>query len=192
MPSIDMQIAPCGTVAASSQGALPQRQANGNNCSRRATAPMSYYIFRTDKAKLPFRNICQVAMQSNDMHSAPCCTVPASSQGALPQNKQMATAAAGARLHQCHTTYSERIERMCHSGMFLKLQCKALTCTAPLVAQLLLANKGNPLKQANGNNYSRRATAPMSYCIFSTDSAKLPLRNISQVAMQSIDMNSDP
>jgi hypothetical protein len=85
-------------------------------------------------------------MQGIDMHSASCGTVAASSQGALPQNKQMATIAAGVRLHQCHTTYLERIERICHSGMFLKLQCKALTCTAPLVAQLLLADKGQSLK----------------------------------------------
>jgi hypothetical protein len=49
--------------------------------------------------------VSQVVMQSIDMHKAPCGTVAASSQGALPRNMQMATIAAGVRLHQCHETY---------------------------------------------------------------------------------------
>jgi hypothetical protein len=112
------------------------KQANGNNCSRHLTAPKSNTIFSTDGPKLPLKNISQVARQSIDMHSAPCGTVAASSQGALHKNKPMATIAGGVRLHQCHITYLERIERNCHSGIFVKLQCKALTCTAPPMAQL--------------------------------------------------------
>jgi hypothetical protein len=85
-------------------------------------------------------------MQGIDMLCASFGTVAASSLGALLQNKQMEIIVAGVRLHQCHITYLERIERNCHSGMFLNLECKALTCTVPHVAQLQLAHRGHCLK----------------------------------------------
>jgi hypothetical protein len=81
---------------------------------------MSYDTFLTDSAKLPLRSISQFAMQSIDMHSAPCATVAAAlTQGATLQNKTMTIVAAGVRLHQCHITYFRRIERNSPSGIFL-------------------------------------------------------------------------
>jgi hypothetical protein len=64
----------------------------------------------------------------------------------MPQNMQSITIAAGVRLHQCHKTYLEQIEQNCHSGMVLKLHCNTLTCTAPLMAQKLLSEKGQCLQ----------------------------------------------
>jgi hypothetical protein len=61
-------------------------------------------------------NVSQFAMQGMDMHSASCGTVATSSEGAMPQTKQMATIAAGVRLHQCHITgLSETAIQECFS-----------------------------------------------------------------------------
>jgi hypothetical protein len=136
-----------GTVAASSQGALPQNKQMATTAAGvRLHQCHITYLERIE------RN-CHSGMFLNLKCKALTCTVPhvaqftaASSQGALPQNKQMATTAAGVRLHQCHKTFLERIERNCHSGMFLNLQCKALTCTVPHVAQSQLAHRGHCLK----------------------------------------------
>jgi hypothetical protein len=144
-----MHSASCRTVATSSEGAMPQNK-------QMATIAASVRLHQCHITYLErIERNCHSEMFLNLQCKAFTCTMPpvallaASSLGALPQNKQMAIFAAGVRLHQCHITYLERIERNCHSGMFFNLQCKALTCTAPPVAQEQLAQRGQCLKTSN-------------------------------------------
>jgi hypothetical protein len=84
--------------------------------------------------------------QALTCRSPPVAQLQLAHWGHCLKGKQTATIVAGVRLHQCHITYLEPIKRNCHSGIFVKLQCKAMTCTAPHVAQYQLAHRGHCLK----------------------------------------------